>query len=167
MQRWGLVEAAGDAAGVLWWNTVKGCTDAVQPVDAGLVGRELKRLIGQISADWLDTSDNLDRWEGVGNTKPLAAWERAGGFAAVLRIGVVDQKVEFSKRKTAGCPCCTTCTCSFEYIPSISVTLIQMEKAFGGRGDRDSDSVASRFLVCPRRTRQFVELSSPISTRDC
>eukprot|EP01043_Picozoa_sp_COSAG02_P029739 COSAG02_NODE_1864_length_10606_cov_17.350148_4_plen_136_part_00 len=52
---------------------MEGCTDAVQPVDSGL-GREVKRQIGIISGEWLDTEDNLDRWEGT--SKPLAAWER-------------------------------------------------------------------------------------------
>ena len=54
-------------------NTVEGCTDAVQPVDSGL-GREMKRQIGIVSGEWLDTDANLDRWEGT--DKPLQAWER-------------------------------------------------------------------------------------------
>ena len=68
-------KAAAAAAGCELWNTVEGCTDAIQPVDAGL-GREVKRCIGQISGEWLDTEANLDRWEGAKGCKTLEAWER-------------------------------------------------------------------------------------------
>jgi hypothetical protein len=69
--------------GVEWWNLVSGCTDTLQPVDAGL-GRELKRMIGKISGEWLADETNLLRWEGgrVSNppqpsdVKPLAATDR-------------------------------------------------------------------------------------------
>jgi hypothetical protein len=63
--------------GVEWWNTVAGCTDTLQPVDAGM-GRELKRRIGIISSEWLDVEENLIRWEGGNSSgiKPLKAWER-------------------------------------------------------------------------------------------
>ena len=39
-------KASATSANCEWWNTVEGCTDAIQPVDAGL-GRELKRHIGK------------------------------------------------------------------------------------------------------------------------
>ena len=45
------------------WNTVAGCTDAIQPVDAGL-GRLVKRLYRDLVDEWLDDDDNLDAWEG-------------------------------------------------------------------------------------------------------
>lgn len=67
------MQAAANQIGVDWWNTVDGCTDAIQPVDAGL-GREVRREIGKISGEWLDTGDNVDRWEGVNGT--LSAGDR-------------------------------------------------------------------------------------------
>ena len=36
--------------------------------------KEVRRQIGKISSDWLDTEANLDRWEGT--SEPLAVWER-------------------------------------------------------------------------------------------
>ena len=38
------------------------------------LGREVRREIGAISGEWLDTDSNLDRWEGT--TEALGAWER-------------------------------------------------------------------------------------------
>eukprot|EP01043_Picozoa_sp_COSAG02_P068502 COSAG02_NODE_11403_length_1730_cov_6.129368_1_plen_134_part_00 len=58
------IAEAADKIGVTIWNTVDGCTDAIQPVDAGL-GREVRREIGRISGEWLDTGSNVDRWEGT------------------------------------------------------------------------------------------------------
>jgi hypothetical protein len=72
-------KAAAARIRTVWWNTVSGCTDAVQPVDAGL-GRELKRHIGICQTEWLeDTSTNLLAWEGGDESqgiKPLSASER-------------------------------------------------------------------------------------------
>ena len=70
--------AQASTIGFEWWNFPSGCTDAVQPVDAGL-GRELKRAIGIISDEWLSNEINITRWEGGDphrGIKPLAAWER-------------------------------------------------------------------------------------------
>jgi len=55
----------------LLWLFPAGSTDMLQPVDAGRIlfliftglGRELKRLIGEVQDQWLEDDDNLCRWE--------------------------------------------------------------------------------------------------------
>jgi hypothetical protein len=44
------------------YNLVAGCTDEIQPVDAGY-GREIKRAYGAAMAKWLQNDANLDKWE--------------------------------------------------------------------------------------------------------
>jgi hypothetical protein len=41
---------------------VPGCTDAIQPIIAG-IGRSIRIYIGQELDTWLMINDNLDKWE--------------------------------------------------------------------------------------------------------
>ena len=38
-------------------------TDQVQPIDRGL-GRQVKIYMGQLLDEWMDSDENLDKWEG-------------------------------------------------------------------------------------------------------
>jgi hypothetical protein len=49
-------------ANVLVVFVVPGCTDAIQPIDAG-IGRSIRIYIGQELDTWLMINDNLDKWE--------------------------------------------------------------------------------------------------------
>jgi hypothetical protein len=49
-------------ANVLVVFVVPGCTDAIQPIDAG-IGQSIRIYIGQELDAWLMVNDNLDKWE--------------------------------------------------------------------------------------------------------
>ena len=46
----------------LVWHYPGGCTDALQPIDAGL-GALIKVEVGKQLDIWLENGDNLERWE--------------------------------------------------------------------------------------------------------
>ena len=46
----------------LVWLYPRGCTDALQPIDAGL-GAFIKVKVGKQLELWLETGDNLELWE--------------------------------------------------------------------------------------------------------
>ena len=45
------------------WSVVPGCTDLIQPIDAG-IGRSVRIYVGRALDRWLSIDDNLDEWEG-------------------------------------------------------------------------------------------------------
>ena len=45
------------------WSVVPGCTDLIQPIDAG-IGRSVRIYVGHALDRWLSIDDNLDEWEG-------------------------------------------------------------------------------------------------------
>ena len=50
------------SANVFVFFVVKGCTDSLQPIDAG-IGRCMRVYVGHALDDWLSVDDNLDLWE--------------------------------------------------------------------------------------------------------
>lgn len=50
-------------ANILVWFIVPGCTDLIQPIDAG-IGRSIRIYVGHALDRWLSIDDNLDEWEG-------------------------------------------------------------------------------------------------------
>ncbi|CAM9727654.1 unnamed protein product [Ectocarpus sp. 6 AP-2014] len=55
----------------LLWHLPAGCTDEVQPIDAGY-GRRLKVAVGVQLDKWLESGDSLQKWE----AKALTCSER-------------------------------------------------------------------------------------------
>ena len=53
---------ASFATRYLLWHLPAGCTDEVQPIDAGY-GRLLKVYTGQALDEWLGHGENLQKWE--------------------------------------------------------------------------------------------------------
>ena len=49
-------------ANILIWLIVPGCTDLIQPIDAG-IGRSIRIYVGHVLDRWLSIDDNLDEWE--------------------------------------------------------------------------------------------------------
>ena len=45
------------------WSVVPGCTDLIQPIDAGIC-RSVRIYVGHVLYRWLSIDDNLDEWEG-------------------------------------------------------------------------------------------------------
>lgn len=56
-------KASVSKAKAIVYNLASGCTDEIQPVDAGY-GREVKRQYGIAMAKWLLPDANLEKWEG-------------------------------------------------------------------------------------------------------
>ena len=50
-------------ANIFVWFVVPGCTDLIQPIDAG-IGRSIRIYVGHALDRWLSIDDNLDLWEG-------------------------------------------------------------------------------------------------------
>ena len=50
-------------ANIFVWFVVPGCTDLIQPIDAG-IGRSIRIYVGHTLDIWLSMDDNLDLWEG-------------------------------------------------------------------------------------------------------
>ena len=50
------------AANILVWYCVPGCTDLIQPIDAG-IGRSIRIYVGHDLDKWLSVDDNLEAWE--------------------------------------------------------------------------------------------------------
>ena len=50
-------------ANILVWFIVPGCTDLIQPIDAG-IGRSIRIYVGHALDRWLSVDGNLDLWEG-------------------------------------------------------------------------------------------------------
>ena len=50
-------------ANIFVWFIVPGCTDLIQPIDAG-IGRSIRVYVGHALDRWLSIDDNLDKWEG-------------------------------------------------------------------------------------------------------
>lgn len=65
------------------YNLAAGCTDEIQPVDAGY-GREVKRQYGVEMAKWLQNDENLDKWE-----EGMTASERRILMTRWVRVYVV------------------------------------------------------------------------------
>lgn len=50
------------AANILVWFCVPGCTDLIQPIDAG-IGRSIRIYVGHDLDKWLSVDENLEAWE--------------------------------------------------------------------------------------------------------
>jgi hypothetical protein len=57
-------------ANILVWFCVPGCTDLIQPIDAG-IGRSIRIYVGHALDKWLSLDENLQAWE-----ERLSAMER-------------------------------------------------------------------------------------------
>lgn len=53
---------------ILVWFCVPGCTDLIQPIDAG-IGRSVRILVGHALDRWLSVDKNLNQWEGSLSTR--------------------------------------------------------------------------------------------------
>ena len=56
----------------LVWHYPGGCTDALQPIDAGL-GAFIKVEVGKQLDIWFENGDNLERWESNAPLHPIDA----------------------------------------------------------------------------------------------
>jgi hypothetical protein len=50
------------SANILVWFCVPGCTDLIQPIDAG-IGRSIRIYVGHALDKWLSIEENFDLWE--------------------------------------------------------------------------------------------------------
>ena len=50
-------------ANIFVWFVVPGCTDLIQPIDAG-IGRTIRMYVGHALDRWLLIDDSLNEWEG-------------------------------------------------------------------------------------------------------
>ena len=90
----------GDA-NVFVFFVVPGCTDSIQPIDAG-VGRLVRIYIGQALDDWLMCNDNLEKWE-----SGFSASERrvliSNFLAAAMEQLKVNEEIRVSSFERTGC----------------------------------------------------------------
>ena len=70
-----------------------GCTDEVQPIDAGY-GRRLKDAVGQQLDMWLEHGENVAKWDSIG----LTASERHVLLARWLAAAIEETDTEAKYR---------------------------------------------------------------------
>ena len=93
---YGPVSEVFSAANILVWFIVPGCTDLVQPIDAG-IGRSIRIYVGHALDRWLSIGDNLDQWEGK-----LKASERRVMMTNVLSLAMEKMLSEEKKSVRIG-----------------------------------------------------------------